>query len=69
VESNEPRQVDTWQERYLSLAPEKLTAADARVLLVLIREDPERFMGALEEFMHNSEDLKPEDEVNWHDKI
>jgi hypothetical protein len=53
---------DTWEERYLSIIPEKLTAPDARVLLVLIREDPERFMAALEEFIDNNEDLEPDAE-------
>ena len=55
---------DTWEERYLSLVPERLSAADARALLVLIREDPERFMGALQEFIDNSvyEDDEPEGE-------
>jgi hypothetical protein len=47
---------ESWSDRYLSLIPERLTAEDARVLLVLIREDPERFMAALEEFIENSED-------------
>jgi hypothetical protein len=41
---------DTWQERYLALVPEKLTAADAKVLIELIEEDPQRFVEALEEF-------------------
>ena len=47
---------DTWEGRYLAIIPEKLSAADARVLLILIREDPERFMAALDEFIDNSED-------------
>ena len=45
---------DIWEERYLSLIPEKLTAYDVRVLLTLIRQDPERFMAALDEFVANS---------------
>jgi uncharacterized protein (DUF1778 family) len=41
---------DSWQERYLAVVPEKLTAVDAKVLLQLIEEDPKRFMEALDEF-------------------
>ena len=48
-------QGDSWSERYLAVVPEKLTAEDARVLLDLIRESPEAFIAALQEFIENSE--------------
>jgi hypothetical protein len=48
-------QPDSWQERYLAVVPEKLTAADAKVLLELIEEDPKRFVEALDEFAALSE--------------
>jgi hypothetical protein len=48
-------QGDSWTERYLSVIPEKLTAADAKVLLDLIEEDPKRFLEALAEFAALSE--------------
>ncbi len=38
------------------MVPEKLTAEDATVLLDLITEAPERFIGALREFIENSAD-------------
>jgi hypothetical protein len=41
---------DSWEERYLAVVPEKLTTADAKVLLDLIEEDPQRFVEALDEF-------------------
>jgi hypothetical protein len=47
---------DAWEERYLSVVPEKLTAEDARTLIELMREDPERFVAALQDFVHNSHD-------------
>ena len=47
---------DSWEERYLAVVPEKLTAGDAKVLLDLIAESPERFIGALQEFIENSQD-------------
>ena len=47
---------DSWEDRYLAVIPERLTGEDAKVLLDLIREQPERFMGALEEFIANSAD-------------
>ena len=43
-------QGDSWAERYLSVVPEKLTAADARVLIELMCEDPERLAQALQAF-------------------
>ena len=48
---------DTWEERYLSVVPEKLSAAEAKVLLALIEEDPRRFVEALGELAAISEDL------------
>ena len=50
-------QSDSWNERYLSIVPEKLTAADARVLIELIEEDPGRFVEALAEFAALSEEV------------
>ncbi len=47
---------DSWEQRYLAVVPEKLTAEDAKVLLDLITEAPERFIGALNEFIENSAD-------------
>ena len=49
-------QGDSWEDRYLSVVPEKLTADDARVLIDLMCEDPARFIGALREFVDNSMD-------------
>jgi hypothetical protein len=49
-------QGDSWEQRYLSVVPEKLTAAEAQVLLDLIRENPEGFLGALQAFIKNSRD-------------
>ena len=46
---------DSWDERYQAVLPEKLTAADAKVLLDLIEEDPKRFVEALAEFAALSE--------------
>ena len=48
---------DTWSERYLTLVPEKLSAADARVLLQLLREDHERLAEALVALAESDEDL------------
>ena len=45
---------DSWQERYLGLVPEKLTAADARVLLELMSEDQQRLARALQAFAEAS---------------
>ena len=45
---------DSWTERYLSVVPERLTAEDAQILLDLIRESPEGFLAALQEFIVNS---------------
>ena len=47
----------TWEQRYLALVPEKLTAADARALIELIEEDAQRFVDALEEFAALSEEV------------
>ena len=47
---------DSWEQRYLAVVPEKLTAEDARLLLDLIAESPERFIDALQEFIENSAD-------------
>ena len=52
---------DDWEDRYLAVIPERLSAADARVVLDLIQEDPERFIAALREFIHNSEDREESD--------
>ena len=49
-------QGDSWSERYLAVVPEKLTAEDAQILLDLIRESPEGFLAALQEFIENSRD-------------
>ena len=38
---------DSWEQRYLAIVPEKLTARDASVLLDLIEEDTDRFVEAL----------------------
>jgi hypothetical protein len=45
---------DSWQERYLSLVPEKLTAADVQLLLDLWHENAERLHWALEAFVVQS---------------
>jgi hypothetical protein len=47
---------DTWEERYLALIPEKLSWQDAQVLFDLIAEAPERFIGAIQDFIENSKD-------------
>ena len=47
----------SWEERYLALVAEKLTAADARALIELIEEDAQRFVEALEEFAALSEEV------------
>ena len=47
-------QGDSWIERYLSVVPEKLTAADARVLIELMCEDPERLAQALQVFAEDA---------------
>jgi hypothetical protein len=44
------RKLDSWQERYLSVVPEKLTARDASIILDLIQEDTDRFVEALDAF-------------------
>jgi hypothetical protein len=49
---------DSWEQRYLAVVPEKLTAEDARVLLDLIAEDTQRFVEALDEFAALSEVCK-----------
>ena len=41
---------DSWEQRYLAVVPEKLTARDATVLLGLIEEDTPRFVEALSAF-------------------
>ena len=38
---------DSWEDRYLAVVPEKLTARDASILLDLIQEDTDRFVEAL----------------------
>ena len=48
---------DSWEQRYLAVVPEKLTAADAKVLIDLIEEDPQRFVEALSEFAALSEEV------------
>ena len=50
-------EADSWEERYLVLVPEKLTLADARALLGLLEEDPQRFVEALEGFASLSEEV------------
>jgi len=45
---------DSWQERYLALVPEKLTAADVRLLLDLWIENPYRLQRALQAFVARS---------------
>ena len=47
----------SWEERYLALVPEKLTAGDATALIELIEEDARRFVEALEEFAALSEEV------------
>ena len=54
---------DSWQERYLSLVPEKLTAAEVRLLLDLWIEDPYRLQRALQAFVAHSAH-QPEDEAD-----
>jgi hypothetical protein len=51
--------LDAWEERYLAVVPEKLTAAEARVMLELIEEDPKRFVEALDEFAALSQVEEP----------
>jgi hypothetical protein len=53
-------QGDSWEERYLSVVPEKLTAADARVLIDLMCEDPERLAQALQAFAEEAADQRDE---------
>ena len=48
-------QPEPWEERYLAVVVEKLTTADAKVLLGLIDEDRQRFVKALDEFAALSE--------------
>ena len=50
-------QTTEWEERYLSVVPEKLSAADAEVLLDLVEEDPRRFVEALAEFAALSQEV------------
>ena len=45
---------DSWQERYLSLVPEKLAVADVQLLLDLWHENAERLHWALEAFVVQS---------------
>jgi hypothetical protein len=45
---------DSWEERYLAVVPEKLTAQDAAVLIELMCEDPQRLARALEELAASS---------------
>jgi len=54
---------DSWQERYLALVPEKLTAADVRVLLDLWIENPYRLQRALQAFVAHAAQ-QPEDEAD-----
>jgi hypothetical protein len=51
---------DAWEDRYLAVVPEKFSVADARVLIELMREDPERFIAALRDFVRNSQDEEVE---------
>ena len=51
-------QQDSWLERYLSVVPEKLTAADVRVLLALAEEDTHRLVQALTAFAESDEELE-----------
>ena len=46
---------DAWEERYAAVVAEKLTTAEAKVLLDLIEEDTDRFVQALDEFAALSE--------------
>jgi hypothetical protein len=48
-----------WEVRYEALVPGKLTAADAKVLLDLIEENPKRFVEALDEFAALSQMEEP----------
>ena len=57
VAEGEWEEPGSWEERYLALVPEKLTAADARALIELIEEDARRFGEALEEFAALSEEV------------
>ena len=54
---------DSWQERYLSLVPEKLTAEDVRLLLDLWVENPYRLQRALQAFVAHSAQ-QPGDEAD-----
>ena len=51
-------QGDSWTERYLALIPEKLTAADAKILIELMCEDPERLAQALKALADEAADAK-----------
>ena len=56
------RKLDTWEERYLSVVPERLTARDASTILDLIAEDTDRFVEALSAFaLCYEEDHREED--------
>ena len=54
---------DTWEERYLSLVPEKLSREDVRLLLDLWVEDPYRLQRTLRAFLSSSDDCTSEDQV------
>jgi hypothetical protein len=54
-------QGDTWSERYLSVVPEKLTAADAKVLIELMCEDPQRLAQALQALADEADEEVAED--------
>ena len=54
-------QGDSWTERYLSVVPEKLTAEDARVLIELMCEDPQRLAQALQAFAEETGEEVTED--------
>jgi hypothetical protein len=53
-------QGDSWTERYLAVVPEKLTAADAKVLIELMCEDPQRLAQALQALADEAADEKDE---------
>jgi hypothetical protein len=53
-------QRDSWTERYLALIPEKLTAADAKVLIELMCEDPQRLAQALQALADEATDEEDE---------
>jgi hypothetical protein len=53
-------QGDSWTERYLAVVPEKLTAEDARVLIQLMCEDPQRLAQALQALADEAADEEDE---------